>query len=93
MTFHNSELAKLVRDDYRAEDLSGIEAASDTFSGSHRRSQRTVPIRPDADTASILALLVRYFHAIRFFEDEDSGHWEEQPQAIGVQRRYRCRRS
>jgi phosphorylase kinase alpha/beta subunit len=35
-------------------------------------------IGPDADTVSILALLVRYFQAIRFWEDEDSGHWEEQ---------------
>ena len=29
MTFHNSEPAKLVRGDYRAEDLSRIEAAFD----------------------------------------------------------------
>ena len=33
-----------------------------------------IPQRPDAE---ILALFVLYFQAIRYWEDEDSGHWEE----------------
>jgi phosphorylase kinase alpha/beta subunit len=34
-------------------------------------------IGPEPDTVSVLGLLVRYFGAIRFWNDEDSGHWEE----------------
>jgi hypothetical protein len=35
-------------------------------------------LRPDANAVSVLTRLVRYFAAIRFWQDEDSGHWEEQ---------------
>jgi phosphorylase kinase alpha/beta subunit len=31
-----------------------------------------------ADAISVLHLMPRYLEAIRFWEDEDSGHWEEQ---------------
>ena len=32
---------------------------------------------PSPGDLSLIAALVRYFEAIRFWEDEDSGHWEE----------------
>lgn len=35
-------------------------------------------LTPDAPAASVLTRLVRYLEAIRFWQDEDSGHWEEQ---------------
>jgi len=35
-------------------------------------------LRRDAEAAAVLTRLVRYFKAIRFWQDEDSGHWEEQ---------------
>ena len=35
-------------------------------------------LKPDANAVSMLTRLVRYFAAIRFWQDEDSGHWEEQ---------------
>ena len=35
-------------------------------------------LKPDANAVSMLTRLVRYFAAIRFRQDEDSGHWEEQ---------------
>ena len=35
-------------------------------------------LTPDANAVSVLTRLVRYFAAIRFWQDEDSGHWEEQ---------------
>ncbi len=35
-------------------------------------------VKADEEAVSVLALLVRYFEAIRFWQDEDSGHWEEQ---------------
>ncbi len=38
--------------------------------------QGLLPVTPAA--AGLLADLVRYFHAISFFVDEDAGHWEEQ---------------
>jgi phosphorylase kinase alpha/beta subunit len=31
----------------------------------------------DADEVELIALFVEYFRAIRFWQDEDSGHWEE----------------
>jgi phosphorylase kinase alpha/beta subunit len=34
-------------------------------------------LEPDAETVAVLSRLVRYFEAIRFWQDEDSGHWEE----------------
>ena len=34
-------------------------------------------LEPEPDASSVLALLVRYLEAIRFWQDEDSGHWEE----------------
>ncbi len=35
-------------------------------------------LRRDAEAVAVLTRLVRYFKAIRFWQDEDSGHWEEQ---------------
>ena len=35
-------------------------------------------LKSEADTVSVLTRLVRDFNAIRFWQDEDSGHWEEQ---------------
>ena len=35
-------------------------------------------MRPDTDSVSVLTRLVRYLQAICFWQDEDSGHWEEQ---------------
>jgi len=32
---------------------------------------------PAEEDVALIAALVRYFEAIRFWEDEDSGHWEE----------------
>jgi len=41
-----------------------------------------------AEAGRVLQLLPAYFHAIRFWEDQDSGHWEETPKvsasSIGV---------
>lgn len=34
-------------------------------------------LRPDAEARRTLALFPLYFHAIRYWEDQDSGHWEE----------------
>jgi phosphorylase kinase alpha/beta subunit len=34
-------------------------------------------LEPDAETVAVLSRLVRFFEAIRFWQDEDSGHWEE----------------
>jgi len=34
-------------------------------------------LSPAPDELDMLALFPRYFQAIRFWEDEDSGHWEE----------------
>jgi phosphorylase kinase alpha/beta subunit len=34
-------------------------------------------LAPHADDGELLATFVRYFAAIRFWQDEDSGHWEE----------------
>jgi hypothetical protein len=34
-------------------------------------------LAPTADDLSMLSLFVRYFEAIRYWQDEDSGHWEE----------------
>jgi len=34
-------------------------------------------LTPDADQLNMLALFARYFQAIRYWQDEDSGHWEE----------------
>ncbi len=34
-------------------------------------------LEPDPDTVAVLSRLIRYFEAIRFWQDEDSGHWEE----------------
>jgi hypothetical protein len=34
-------------------------------------------LEPDAETVAVLSRLVRDFEAIRFWQDEDSGHWEE----------------
>ena len=38
-------------------------------------------LEPDPDTVAVLSRLIRYFEAIRFWQDEDSGHWEEWTQA------------
>ena len=35
-------------------------------------------LKPDANAVSVLTHFVRYLAAIRFWQDEDSGHWEEQ---------------
>ena len=35
-------------------------------------------LKTDLNAVSVLTCLVRYFAAIRFWQDEDSGHWEEQ---------------
>lgn len=35
-------------------------------------------LQRDADVVSVLTRLVRYLKAIHFWQDEDSGHWEEQ---------------
>lgn len=34
-------------------------------------------VRPSRDEAVVLANLVEFFRVVRFWEDEDSGHWEE----------------
>jgi len=34
-------------------------------------------VRPSRDEALVLADLVEFFHVVRFWQDEDSGHWEE----------------
>jgi phosphorylase kinase alpha/beta subunit len=34
-------------------------------------------LKPDAEVAAVLTRLLRYLDAIRFWQDEDSGHWEE----------------
>jgi len=34
-------------------------------------------LTPNADELNMLALFARYFEAIRYWQDEDSGHWEE----------------
>lgn len=45
-------------------------------------------LEPTAEDYSLLALFPLYFEAIRYWEDEDSGHWEESPKveasSIGV---------
>lgn len=38
---------------------------------------RSGDLAPDQDVQQVLGLLVRYLHAIRYWQDEDSGHWEE----------------
>lgn len=35
-------------------------------------------LKPDPDAVLVLTRLVRYLQAICFWQDEDSGHWEEQ---------------
>src|SRR5260370_28094708 len=37
-------------------------------------AERTTRVLPDGE---LLALFARYFKTIRYWEDEDSGHWEE----------------
>ena len=34
-------------------------------------------VSPDAEERNMLALFARFFEAIRYWQDEDSGHWEE----------------
>ena len=34
-------------------------------------------IEPDAESLGVMALLSGYFATLRYWEDEDSGHWEE----------------
>ncbi len=34
-------------------------------------------LRADSDRVDLLRLFIQYFHSIHFWEDEDSGHWEE----------------
>jgi glycosyl hydrolase family 15 len=34
-------------------------------------------VRPSRDEALVLADLVEFLHAVQFWQDEDSGHWEE----------------
>lgn len=34
-------------------------------------------LNPEADEFAVLALFPHYFQAIRYWQDEDSGHWEE----------------
>jgi len=34
-------------------------------------------LNPEADDFAVLALFPHYFQAIRYWQDEDSGHWEE----------------
>lgn len=34
-------------------------------------------LAPEADELNMLALFLRYFETIRYWQDEDSGHWEE----------------
>ncbi len=38
---------------------------------------RARDIEPDEQILDLLSLLVRYFHKIEYWQDEDSGHWEE----------------
>ena len=38
---------------------------------------RTGHLTPTAQDTDLLAAFVQYFEAIRFWQDEDSGHWEE----------------
>ena len=45
-------------------------------------------LEPTAEEYSLLALFPLYFEAVRYWQDEDSGHWEESPKveasSIGV---------
>ena len=34
-------------------------------------------VRPSSDEAQVLANLVVFLHSVRYWQDEDSGHWEE----------------
>ncbi len=49
-------------------------------------------LKTDLNAVSVLTCLVRYFAPIRFWQDEDSGHWEEQRKVsasgIGTRRRW-----
>ncbi len=36
-------------------------------------------LEPSSDEIETIAKLVRYFKAVRYWQDEDSGHWEEMP--------------
>ncbi len=45
-------------------------------------------LEPDEEQAGVIGHLVAYFRLIRFWQDEDSGHWEEarkiEASSIGV---------
>jgi phosphorylase kinase alpha/beta subunit len=47
---------------------------------------------PGSETISMMATLVRYFDAIRFWQDEDSGHWGRAAESVRFQHRNRGRR-
>ena len=40
-------------------------------------TMRVVAVHPDSEQLKCLADFPRYFAAIRYWQDEDSGHWEE----------------
>jgi phosphorylase kinase alpha/beta subunit len=58
------------------------------FSKLHAEGEEVSKNFLDADDLEILALFPLYFEVIHFWEDEDSGHWEEAPKleasSIGV---------
>jgi phosphorylase kinase alpha/beta subunit len=45
-------------------------------------------LEPNPEDIELISRLVRYFKAVRYWQDEDSGHWEEMPKieasSIGV---------
>lgn len=38
---------------------------------------RSGDLKPSSDIETVLSLLVQYLHKIQYWQDEDSGHWEE----------------
>ena len=54
----------------------------------HAKADSSGSSKLDRDAIEVLTLFPLYFQAIRFWEDEDSGHWEEAPKveasSIGV---------
>jgi phosphorylase kinase alpha/beta subunit len=50
----------------------------------HSRLAAAGVLAPDPSTWETLFLLPRYFQAIQYWQDEDSGHWEESPRKIAA---------
>jgi len=38
---------------------------------------RADDLHPSSELTNVLSLLIQYFHKIEYWQDEDSGHWEE----------------